>query len=444
MTRFARENVQYPCHFFNNLYIQSNCWTHEVILLSTIKKIHARQVLDSRGNPTVGVRLSTAQGSVWSMVPSGASTGVHEAHELRDGSKRYDGKSVTRAVKNVNSEIARYLKGRDCTEQQRIDEFMIDVDGTTHKSRLGANAILAVSMAVCKAGAVSGGKPLYRYIQSLSKTRRVGLPVMQLNILNGGKHAGNDNDTQEHMILSTGFRKYSEALRASVEVYHELKRMLKKRFGASATLLGDEGGFVPKELDTIGKRLDFILKALKEKGYEKKFTLGLDCAASEFYYKDHYKIGSRSFSSGKLVDYYASLVKKYPISSIEDGMHEDDWEGWSMLRKKIGRRVQLVGDDLLVTNVERMQMALERRACNALLLKVNQIGTVTESIAAHRLALKNKWNTVVSHRSGETEDAFIADLVVGLNAAQSKFGAPARSERTAKYNRLLEIEEVVG
>ena len=412
-------------------------------MVSAIKKVHAYEILDSRGNPTVAVEMATASFCAKAMVPSGASTGAHEAVELRDGGKRYNGKGVLRAVENVNKTISRKIIGMDCRKQDALDAALLELDGTPNKSKLGANAVVAVSMAACKLGAKTVNKPLYAYIASLARTKGTLLPIPQLNVINGGKHAGIDNDIQEHMLVPSGFRTFREALRAGAETYHLLKSMLKRRFGVSAIQLGDEGGFVPP-LKNVNERLEILMQAIEESGYKGKINLALDAASSEFYKGGHYFIGKKKYSAEELVDFYADLAKTYPIISLEDGMAEDNWHGWQLLNKKLGKKIQIVGDDVLVTNVERIRKAIDLKAANALLLKVNQIGTITESIEAARLASKNRWNVVVSHRSGETEDAFIADLVVGLDAGQSKFGAPARSERTAKYNRLLRIEESLG
>ncbi|MEK6942692.1 MAG: phosphopyruvate hydratase [Nanoarchaeota archaeon] len=411
-----------------------------------ITKITAREVLDSRGNPTVEADVFIGKNGFRAIVPSGASTGIHEALELRDGDKkRYDGKGVLKAVNNANNIISKKIVGMDCTDQKEIDGIMLELDGTEHKSNLGANAILAVSMASCVAGASCSGMPLYSYLHKLSNSKKMKLPVPQLNVINSGKHAGVENDIQEHMLMPTGFKTFKESFRAGTETYHVLKSMLKKKYGAKAILLGDEGGFAPL-IESVEQRLEFMVGAIKEAGYEGKIKLALDCAASEFYDEknDKYTIMGKTYSKGELVDFYKSLSAKFPIISIEDGFSQDDFEGWSMMNKSIGNKIQIVGDDLLVTNMKRMQMATAKKSCNALLLKVNQIGTVTESIDAANLSFKNKWNVVVSHRSGETEDSFIADLVVGLGAGQSKFGAPARSERIAKYNQLLRIEEELG
>ncbi|MBU90276.1 phosphopyruvate hydratase [Candidatus Woesearchaeota archaeon] len=414
--------------------------------MSKIKKVVAREVLDSRGNPTVEVEVVTEKTSASAIVPSGASTGSHEALELRDGDKsRYNGKGVLKAVDNVNKIISKKVIGLNCENQKKIDKLMIKLDGTENKLKLGGNAILGVSMAACKAAAIEKNIPLFQHIKDISniKSKKFSLPIPQLNIMNGGKHAGIENDIQEHMIIPVKFKSFSEALRAGVEVYHELSKLLKQKFGSQGTLLGDEGGFVPK-IDNVEERLNLIDQAINNIGYKNKIFMALDCAASEFFYSDYYKIKGKNYSPGELVDFYKNLVKKYKIISIEDGMAEDHWNGWKKLNKELGKKIQIVGDDLLVTNVKRIEEAVEEKACNALLLKVNQIGTVTEAIDAAELAFKNKWNVVVSHRSGETEDSFIADLVVGLNANQSKFGAPARSERTVKYNRLLRIEKELG
>ena len=382
----------------------------------------------------------TEAGLSRAIVPSGASTGRHEALELRDKEKRYGGKGVLKAVKNVNTIIAPKIIGDDCVNQKAIDEVMLELDATKNKSKLGANATLAVSMAVCKAAAHYLKVPLFEYLGSLSNRKANVMPIPQFNVINSGKHAGIDNDIQEHMLMPLGAKNFSEALRMGAETYHELKSLLKKKFGAAGTLLGDEGGFAPK-ISNVEDRLEIITKAIEKAGYNKEISLALDCAASEFFSKNNYKIQNKKYSPLELVDFYADLIKKFDIISIEDGMAEDNWEGWKEMTKKLGGKIQIVGDDLLVTNPNRINKAIYSKACNSLLLKVNQIGTVTEAIDAAKIAFNNKWTVVVSHRSGETEDSFIADLVVGLNAGQSKFGAPARSERNAKYNQLLRIEE---
>lgn len=411
-----------------------------------IKKLKAREVLDSRGNPTIEVDLITNSCCAKSIVPSGASTGIHEALELRDNDKkRYGGKGVLKAVNNVNNIIAKKLIGLDCSQQREIDNILIEIDGTENKSHLGANAILGVSMVVCKAGAICSSKQFYEYIMKLSNTKKLLLPIPQMNIINSGKHAGVDNDIQEHMIMPVEFKNFSSALRAGVETYHTLKNILKQKYGAKAILLGDEGGFAPP-IENIEERLELLMKAIEESGYGGKIKIALDCAASEFYNGKNgkYTILNKEYTANELIDFYKNLIKKFPVASIEDGFAQDDWNGWKFFNEALGNKIQIVGDDLLATKIMRIKKALEEKACNALLLKVNQIGTVTEAIDAAKISFKNKWNVVVSHRSGETEDSFIADLCVGLGTGQCKFGAPARSERTAKYNRLLRIEEEIG
>ena len=408
-----------------------------------IMSIKAREILDSRGNPTVEVDLSTKKGLSRASVPSGASTGKHEALELRDGGKRYLGKGVLKAVGNVNDVIAEKLVGRNCTRQKETDELMIELDGTPNKSKLGANAILAVSMAVCKAGALESNLPLYEYIANLVGSKRLSLPIPQMNVINGGLHAGIENDVQEHLIIPRGAKSFSEALRMCSETYHTLQKKLKARLGNSAIHVGDEGGFVPP-LKSVNERLEFILEAIEELGYTKEFALGIDAAASEFFYNGKYRILEKEYSVAELADFYAELCEKFKVISIEDGFSEDDWNAWTMLKSKLGEKVQIVGDDLLVTNAKRIKKAIEINACNALLLKLNQIGSVSEALDAFRLARKAEWNVIVSHRSGSTEDTLFADLVVGLDAGQFKYGAPARSERTCNYNQLLRIEEDLG
>ena len=411
--------------------------------MSKINKIRAREILDSRGNPTVEADVFTKGGLSRASVPSGASTGKHEALELRDGGRRYLGQGVLKAVSNVNNIIAKKLVGQDCTKQKEADELMIDLDGTPNKSNLGANAILAVSMAVCKAGALESNLPLYEYVAALVDSRGVTLPIPQMNVINGGMHAGIKNDFQEHMIIPFGAKTYSDALRMCSETYHTLKKNLKEKLGRSAILVGDEGGFVPP-LKSVDERLKFISEAIEELGYTKEFGLGIDAASSEFYSKGRYSIMEKDYSSAELTDFYSDLCEKFRVISIEDGLSEDDWDGWIKLKSELGKKIQIVGDDLLVTNVERIKKAIKLDACNALLLKLNQIGTVTEALAAFRSARDAEWNVIVSHRSGSTEETFFADLVVGLDAGQFKYGAPARSERTCNYNQLLRIEEELG
>jgi enolase len=414
--------------------------------MSKINSVKAREVLDSRGNPTVEVDLKTDEGLFRAMVPSGASTGVHEALELRDGDdKRYNSKGVLKAVGNVNSVIAPKVVGMECTKQAEIDRLMSELDGTENKEKLGANAILGVSMAACKAGAAVNEMPLYSYITGLAGSRGVTLPVPQFNVLNGGKHAGMENDPQEHMYMPVGAKTFREGLRMGAETYHLLKKMLKDEYGVHAIQLGDEGGFVPP-IKTVHERLEMMESAAEKSGYGKDLARALDPASSEFYYKDggYYMIGDEKYSPGELVDFYADLCGTFNIVSIEDGMAEDDWDGWVELNRKLGGKIQLTGDDLLVTNVKRIKKAIELNAVNALLLKVNQIGTITESVDAALMTFGSGWCVTVSHRSGETEDSFIADLAVGLDTGQIKTGAPARSERLAKYNQLLRIEDELG
>ncbi len=405
--------------------------------------VSARQVLDSRGNPTVEAEVFTVDGKFSAMVPSGASTGEREALELRDGGRAFMGKSVNKAVENIEEVITPTILGMDVTEQEDIDKTMLELDGTKTKSKLGANAILAVSMAVCRAGAFSKGKPLYAHLADLSSRTGEIMPTMQLNVMNGGKHAGLENDIQEQMLLPTGATTYSEALQIGVETYHVLKNILRKKFGHQGILLGDEGGFVPK-VSNVEERLEYMLQAIEEAGYSGKIFLALDAASSEFFKDGKYNLYGKLYSSEELIDYYSDLVSKYEILSLEDGMAEDDWTGWKELTARLGKRINIVGDDLLVTNTEYIKKAIKEKSCNALLLKLNQIGTVTESIDAANLSYKHDWQVIVSHRSGETEDAFIADLAVGLDAGQSKFGGLARSDRNSKYNQLLRIEEALG
>ncbi len=412
-------------------------------ILSGIIKIGAREILDSRGNPTVEADVFTKGGLSRASVPSGASTGKYEACELRDGGKRYLGQGVLKAVSNVNNVITKKIVGQDCTKQKEMDELMIELDGTPNKSNLGANAILAVSMAVCKAGALESNMPLYEYIAELADSKGVTLPIPQMNVINGGMHAGIKNDFQEHMIVPFGAKTYSDALRMCSETYHTLKKNLKEKFGNSAILVGDEGGFVPP-LKNIDERLNLISEAIEELGYSKEFGLAIDAAASEFYDNGCYKIMGKEYSSEGLTEFYSEMCEKFRIISIEDGLSEDDWDGWIKLKSRLGKKIQLVGDDLLVTNVERIRKAIKLDACDALLLKLNQIGTVTEALDAFKLARGAGWNVIVSHRSGSTEETFFADLVVGLDAGEFKYGAPARSERTCNYNQLLRIEEELG
>jgi enolase len=405
----------------------------------TIQDIHAREILDSRGNPTVEVDVFTEAGFGRASVPSGASTGTNEALELRDKDKRYHGKGVKIPVHNVNNEIKQAIVGMDVRDQRAIDMAMLELDGTENKSKLGANAILGVSLAVAHAAADSLALPLYRY---LGGTNSFTLPVPTLNVLNGGKHAGNDLSIQEFMIQPVGAKTFSEALRIGAETYHTLGVLLKKKYGANATNVGYEGGYAPP-LQNTHDALDALISAIDENGYEDKITLGLDAAASEFYGDGTYSIDGKTLSGGELVDYYADLVETYPILSIEDPFHEDAFEDFAELTKKLKDTI-IIGDDLFVTNVKLLEKGIEMGAGNALLLKVNQIGTLSEAFDAARLAQKNKYKVVVSHRSAETEDTTIADISVALGAELIKTGAPARSERNAKYNQLLRIEEELG
>ena len=413
--------------------------------MSKITSIKAREVLDSRGNPTVEVDVLTEDGIFRSMTPSGASAGQHEALELRDGDKnRYFGKGTLKAVENINKIIAPEIIEMDCRQQEAIDNIMLKLDGTDNKDKLGANAILPVSMAVTKAGAAAKNLPLYSYIGELFGVSPYNLPVPMCNVINGGKHAGQENSIQEHMLMPTGATCFTEGIRMISESYHHLAKLLKKKFGAGGTLMGDEGGFAPAQITDVNERLELMLKAVENAGYDGMMKIALDPASSEFFYDGTYKIGKRSYSGGEMVDFYVDLCKKYPIVSIEDGLAEDDWSSWVEMTKKLGTTIQIVGDDLFVTNTKRIQKGIEIKAANSVLIKLNQIGSVTETLNAIKMAQDEGWTAVVSHRSGETEDYFIADLVVGTSAGQIKTGAPARSDRNAKYNQLIRIEEELG
>jgi len=413
--------------------------------MSEIRSIKAREVLDSRGNPTVEVDVATDQGVFRAMTPSGASAGQHEALELRDGDKaRYLGKGTLKAVNNVNKKIAPKLLGLDCHHQKTIDTIMLKLDGIENKGKLGANAILPVSMAVTKAGAAAAGVPLYIYIGELFGVIPSRLPVPMCNVINGGKHAGQENSIQEHMLMPTGAKNFAEGIRMVSESYHHLAKLLKQKFGAGGVLIGDEGGFAPAQVVDVNERLELMLAAVENAGYSGKMKIALDPASSEFFYDGTYKIGDRSYSGGEMVDFYVDLCKRYPIVSIEDGLAEDDWDTWVEMTRKLGSTVQIVGDDLFVTNTKRIKKGIDLEAANSVLIKLNQIGSVTETLEAIKMAQDEGWTAVVSHRSGETEDCFIADLVVGTSAGQIKTGAPARSDRNAKYNQLLRIEEELG
>jgi enolase len=415
--------------------------------MSYISEIFARQILDSRGNPTVEVDVITDEGAIGrAAVPSGASTGMHEAVELRDGDKkRYVGKGVLKAVKNVNAIIAPALTGYDVADQTGIDQLMIQLDGTANKGKLGANGMLAVSMAVAKAAAEEAALPLYRYIGG---TNAKTLPVPMMNILNGGAHADNKIDFQEFMVMPAGASDFSEGLRWGVEIFHALKTVLKKK--GYSTNVGDEGGFAPN-IQSNEEAIETVLTAIDAAGYKagSQIVIAMDAANSELWdakkkkYVFH-KSSGKEMTSEQLVKYWEKWVKQYPIASIEDGMAEDDWDGWKFLTKTIGSKCQLVGDDLFVTNVTRLQQGIDKGIGNALLVKVNQIGTVTETINAVTLAQHNGYNTIMSHRSGETEDTTIADLAVALNCGQIKTGSASRTDRMAKYNQLIRIEELLG
>lgn len=415
--------------------------------MSIITDVHARQILDSRGNPTVEVEVFTDEGAFGrAAVPSGASTGIHEAVELRDDDKDvYLGKGVLKAVENVNETIQEALIGWEVSDQAGIDQLMIDLDGTPNKGKLGANAILAVSMAVAKAAAMENGLPLYRYVGG---TNARTLPVPLMNILNGGSHADNKIDFQEFMIVPYGATSFSEALRWGVSVFHTLKKVLKSK--GYSTNVGDEGGFAPN-IQSNEEAIETVIQAIKDAGFEpgKQIGIALDPAVSELYLTDekvyHFlHSDGRKLSSDEMVDYWAEWVKKYPIVSIEDGMAEDDWDGWKKLTERIGAKIQLVGDDLFVTNVKRLQTGIDKNIANSILIKVNQIGSLTETINAVQLAHINSYTSIMSHRSGETEDTTIADLAVALNTGQIKTGSASRTDRIAKYNQLLRIEEELG
>ncbi|KAF3674165.1 Enolase [Capsicum annuum] len=419
---------------------------------SKVKYVKARQIIDSRGNPTIEVDLVTGDDLLYrSAVPSGASTGIYEALELRDGDKSiYGGKGVLNAVKNINEYLGPKLVGVDVRNQTDVDAVMLDIDGTPNKSKLGANAILGVSLSVCRAGAGAKAVPLYKHIQEISGTKELVMPVPAFNVINGGSHAGNNLAMQEFMILPVGASTFAEALRMGSEVYHTLKGIIKAKYRQDACNVGDEGGFAPNVQDNR-EGLVLLMDAIEKAGYTGKIKIGMDVAASEFLTKDaKYDLnfknqpndGAHVLSAQGLCELYKEFVKDFPIVSIEDPFDQDDWSSWASLQSSVN--IQLVGDDLLVTNPKRIAEAIQKKACNALLLKVNQIGTVTESIQAALDSKAAGWGVMVSHRSGETEDNFIADLSVGLASGQIKTGAPCRSERLAKYNQLLRIEEELG
>ena len=415
--------------------------------MSRIEKIHARQILDSRGNPTVEVDVITEDGILGrAAVPSGASTGVHEAVELRDGDKtKFMGKSVYKAVDHVNNELAKAIEGYEVTDQNAIDAKMIELDGTKNKGNFGANAILGVSLACAKAGAIYTDQPLYRYIGGVSANT---LPIPMMNILNGGSHADNSVDFQEFMIMPVGATSFHQAIQMGSEIFHNLKNVLKA--AGYSTNVGDEGGFAPN-LKSNDEGIEVILKAIEKAGYRpgEDVFIALDAASSEYYLPEEkvyhlHKSTGEKLNAKEMVEFWNNWVKKYPIISIEDGMAEDDWDGWKLMTDTMGSKIQLVGDDLFVTNVERLKMGIERKVANSILVKVNQIGSLTETIAAVNLAYRNQYTAVMSHRSGETEDTTIADLAVALNTGEIKTGSASRTDRICKYNQLMRIEEELG
>ncbi|MDE3024068.1 MAG: phosphopyruvate hydratase [Acidobacteriota bacterium] len=407
--------------------------------MSRIAAVHARQILDSRGNPTVEADVTLESGAAGrAAVPSGASTGVHEAVELRDGGAAYGGKAVTRAVANANGEIAAAIHGLDADDQESLDRALIELDGTANKGRLGANAMLAVSLASAKAAAADAGVSLFRH---LGGERTATLPVPMMNVINGGVHAANSIDLQEFMVVPVGASSFAEALQIGAETYHALAKVLNDE--GLATAVGDEGGFAP-DVPTSEAAIEAILRAAERAGHHDRVAIALDPASSELYSGGVYRFEGREAAPEEMAEFWASLVDRFPIVSIEDGNAEDDWDGWRVTTERLGDRIQLVGDDVFVTNPDRLQLGIERGVANAVLVKVNQIGTLTETIAAVKLAHDNGYSAVMSHRSGETEDATIADLAVALGTGQIKTGAPARTDRVAKYNQLLRIEEELG
>jgi len=420
------------------------------LAMSSVQVVLAREILDSRGNPTVEVEVTTEDGMFRASVPSGASTGAYEAVELRDGGDRYLGKGVLKAVSNVNDILGPAVKGMDVTDQRSIDEAMITLDGTPNKANMGANAILGVSLAVSKAGAAAKKVPLYKHFADLAGNdlSEFTMPVPCFNVINGGSHAGNKLAFQEYFVIPSGAKSFAEAMQIGCEVYHTLGKIIKAKFGGDATLIGDEGGFAPPCDNREGCEL--IMEAIKKAGYDGKCTIGLDVAASEFKVKDEdgydldFKYDGNVISGEELGNLYQSLAADFPITTIEDPFDEDDWTNWSKFTGKNAEKFQVVGDDLTVTNIEKIERAIDEKSCTCLLLKVNQIGSVSESIDAVKKAKQAGWGVMTSHRSGETEDTYIADLAVGLCTGQIKTGAPCRSERLAKYNQLLRIEEELG
>eukprot|EP01038_Epipyxis_sp_PR26KG_P015691 gene15691-21228_t len=434
---------------FNTLPSRTNRGNN---LLMSIKGIKAREIIDSRGNPTVEVDVHTELGCFRASVPSGASTGVHEACELRDGGNRYNGKGVLTAVNNVNNILAPKLLQMSELEQTKIDELMIAIDGTPNKINMGANAILGISLAVAKAGAAKKGVPLYQHFADLAGNKQLVMPVPSFNVINGGSHAGNGLAFQEFMVLPTGASSFAEAMRIGAEIYNSLRVVTKKKYGQDSVNVGDEGGFAPP-IKNNKEGVELLMNAIEKSGHLDKVILGMDVASSEFFKDGKYDLAKKTrtaettekpLSGAELGEFYKDLCKSFPIKSIEDAFAEDDWDSWTAFTKVVGKETQVVGDDLTVTNPLRIAKAAELGACNALLLKVNQIGSVTESINAVKLAKQSGWGVMTSHRSGETEDNYIADLAVGLCTGQIKTGAPCRSERLAKYNQLLRIEEELG
>uniref|UniRef100_A0A7S2XXL5 phosphopyruvate hydratase n=1 Tax=Fibrocapsa japonica TaxID=94617 RepID=A0A7S2XXL5_9STRA len=426
--------------------------TSSGMTMSAIKSVKGREIIDSRGFPTVEVDITTEDGLFRASVPSGASTGIYEACELRDGGKRYSGKGVLTAVKNVNEVLGPKLVGMDVADQKGIDEAMNTIDGTPNKTNLGANAILGISLATSKAGAAACKIPLYQHFANIAGNDQLVMPVPSLNVINGGSHAGNKLAFQEFMVLPTGAESFSESMLIGCEIYHALKGIIKKKYGQDATNVGDEGGFAPN-IQSNREGVELLMEACEKSGWADKIILGMDVASSEFLkedgtydldFKNDASDGSMRLSGEALGEFYQELCRDFPIKSIEDPFDQDDWDSYAKLTPKIGKEVQIVGDDLTVTNPIKIAEAVEKGACNALLLKVNQIGSITEAINAVKLAKQNGWGIMTSHRSGETEDNYIADLAVGLCTGQIKTGAPCRSERLAKYNQLLRIEEELG
>ncbi|MBZ9571886.1 phosphopyruvate hydratase [Patescibacteria group bacterium] len=407
--------------------------------ISKIKSIKAREILDSRGNPTVEVELATDGGVFLDSVPAGVSKGKYEAVELRDGGERYLGRGVLKAIRNIKEIIAPELEGTDVKDQKKIDKILIDLDGTKNKSKLGANAILAVSMAVCRAGAKAKNLSLWQHIAEISGTKKPILPIPCLLCIEGGLHAGNNLDIQEFMIAPEA-ESYKERLRIGAETYHTLGSILKQKYGESATNIGDEGGFAAP-LEKTEQALDLIMEAIHQAGYDNRIKIVLDVAASSFFKEGIYQFEGTTLNRKQLLEFYSKIIEKYPLESIEDPFAEEDWEGFKAITERFGKKVVIIGDDLLVTNLERIKKAVKENSCSGFLLKLNQIGTVTEAIEAAKYAMKNGWRVMVSQRGGETCDSFFADLAVGLGCGWIKAGAPARGERLAKYNRLLKIEE---